>query len=152
MTRVRHTEETISEKYLLQFEISCMKLWHTMCFRENNNGWSKRAYKWACEPYQCFSWCRLIYGDQHSPQGWDLVNVINVFRSEKIALFMVSNSNSTRKRTKNSNSETRWKAEIEGSNRSKGREIELINKSVWRKRKEKMFSTRKWLIHNVEVI
>ena len=30
--------------------------------------------------------------------------------------------------------------------RSKQREIKVINKEVWRKRKEKMFKTRKWLL------
>ena len=28
-----------------------MKIRYAMCFRENNNGGSKRAYKWVCECY-----------------------------------------------------------------------------------------------------
>ena len=44
----------LCKKYLLQYEISCVKTLHTMCFGENNNGRSKRAYKRACECYQCF--------------------------------------------------------------------------------------------------
>ena len=34
---------------------------------------------------------------------------------------------------------------------SKDREIELIGKDIWRKRKEKLFNRRNWLIHNVTV-
>ena len=49
--------KTLCEKYLLKFEISCVETWHAMVFRENNNGGSKRAYKLACECYQCSSWC-----------------------------------------------------------------------------------------------
>ena len=41
---------------------------------------------------------------------------------------------------------------VQGSNRSKDREIELINKEVWGKRKEKMFDKRNLLIPYVKVI
>ena len=34
----------LCDKYLFQFEISSVKTRHAMCFRENNNGGSKRAY------------------------------------------------------------------------------------------------------------
>ena len=54
------------DKCLLQSNISCVKPWHAMCFREN--GASKRAYKLVCKCYYCFSWCKvsLIHGNQHS--------------------------------------------------------------------------------------
>ena len=45
-----------------------------------------------------------------------LLKVINVFRSENLALFIVSSINSTRKNTENRSFETRWKVEIQGSN------------------------------------
>ena len=41
---------------------------------------------------------------------------------------------------------------VHGSNRSNDREIELIKKEIWKKRKEKMFKRRNWMIHNVKVI
>ena len=57
----------LCEKYIMQFEILYVKLWYDMCFRENNDGGSKLAYKWACGRCQCFSWCKLslIHDDQH---------------------------------------------------------------------------------------
>ena len=48
---IRIQWKTLPEKYLLRFEILCVKTWHAMCFRENNNGRSKRA----CKRYRCFS-------------------------------------------------------------------------------------------------
>ena len=107
-----------------------------------------------------FSWCKLnlIHGNQHSL--WILLKVINVLRKEDLALLTVTSIRSIRKSTKNRNSETRWQGNrkfkaVQGSNRSKNREIELINKEkkeVWRKRKEKVFNRRNRLIHNMEVI
>ena len=69
---------TLFGRHLLQFEISCVKTWHAMCFRENNNGGIKPAYKWACECYQCFSWCKLnlIHGDQHTPRYRDYSQIL----------------------------------------------------------------------------
>ena len=40
---------------------------------------------------------------------------------------------------------------LQGIQGSKPREIELINKKVWRKRKEKMFKIRNWLLLHVEL-
>ena len=42
------------------------------CLRENNNGGSKRAYKWAYDVINILSWCKLnlIHGDQHSSGDW----------------------------------------------------------------------------------
>ena len=49
-------------------------------------------------------------------------------------------------------SDRRFKA-AQGSNRSKDREILLINTKVWRNRKEKMvFNKRNWFIQSVKVI
>ena len=39
-----HTRKTLCDKYLFQSEIPCIP-WHTMGFRENNNGGDKRACK-----------------------------------------------------------------------------------------------------------
>ena len=63
--------------------------------------------------------------------------------SENLALFTITSIHNVRKSTKHRNSETRWKVTdrrmtgAQSSNRSKDREIELINKEVWKKRKEK---------------
>ena len=37
------------------------------------------------------------------------------------------------------------------SNRSEKREIELINKEVWRERKQKVLNRINWFTHNVQV-
>ena len=42
MAQFGHTGKMLCKKYLYQPEISCMETWHTTCFRENNNGESKR--------------------------------------------------------------------------------------------------------------
>ena len=44
----------------------------------------------------------------------------------------------------------RFKA-AQGSNRSKDREIELKNKEVWRRKKEKVFNRRNLFKHNAKV-
>ena len=59
------------------------------------------------------------------------------FYNENLALFMVTSIHSNWKTTK---IKTRWKAKIPGLNRSKNREIELINKKS--EGKEKVFNTR----------
>ena len=85
-----------------------------------------------------------------------LQKVITVFQHENLALFMVTSICSIRKSTKhrlwnNMKSDRRFKV-TQGSNKSKDRGIELINKELWRKRKEKVFSRRNWFIHNVKVV
>ena len=53
------TPKKCCDRCLLQFEISCVKTRHAMCFRENNNNRSKRGYKWECECFKYFSICKL---------------------------------------------------------------------------------------------
>ena len=147
MVHFKQAVETLCHKYLLQYKILCMKSWHAMCIRENNNVGSKQAYKWACQCY-CFSWCKLslIHGKEHLPKAGMLQKVITVFHRENLVLFTVNSIHSIQKYTKHINSETRWKVTSEkwllhfykaapGSNSSKDREIELINKKLGKKRK-----------------
>ena len=58
-----HTRETCN-KYLLQYKISCVTPWHSMCSRGNSNSGSRWEY---IECYHCFLWCKLnlIIGSQH---------------------------------------------------------------------------------------
>ena len=56
-----------------------------------------------------------------------------------------------RKSRKSMKGNGRFKA-ARSLNRSKDTQIELTNKEIWRKRKEKSFNRRNWLIHNVKVI
>ena len=60
-----------------------------------------------------------------------LSKVINVFRSENIALFTVTSFQIIRKNRKNRNSETKCEKQLknQGSNRSKNRKIALIIKN-----------------------
>ena len=73
---LRHWK-TLRDKYLFQPEISCVKTWYAMCFRENNNRGSKRA----CKCYQCFSWCKLnlILGKQHLPEDSNFTKSYHCF-------------------------------------------------------------------------
>ena len=51
------TLEQVMWEMFISFQILYVKkIWHA---RENNNGKSKLAYKWVCECYQCFLWCKL---------------------------------------------------------------------------------------------
>ena len=109
--------KTLCDKYLLLFEISCMKTSHAMCFRENNNGGSKRANKWACECYQYFSWC------------WQLLKVSNVFHSKNLALFMVASIHSIWKITKFRNWKLRNK--MKGNRKYKAQTDQKTDKLNW---------------------
>ena len=86
-----------------------------------------------------------------------LLKVINVFHGEDLALFTVTSIHSIWKSTKKTETPKQdgtqggKQQKIQGSNRSKDREMELLNKEVWRKRKGKVFNTRIWLIHNAKV-
>ena len=51
---IRTHWKTLCDKYLFQSEISRVKTWHVMYFRENNYGGSKRAQNWVCKCYQFF--------------------------------------------------------------------------------------------------
>ena len=53
-----HQRNVVTDVYF-NFEISCVKTRHAMCFRENNNNRSKRGYKWECECFKYFSICKL---------------------------------------------------------------------------------------------
>ena len=65
-----------------------------------------------------------------------LMKVSNVFRSENLALFTVTSIYSIWKSTKTETSKQDGRQQkIQGSNRSKDRAIQLINKEIWRKRK-----------------
>ena len=114
------------------------------------------AYKPACECYKCFSWYKLnlLHNEPHAP---DFNKFINVLHGENLALFTVTSFQSLQKSTGNRNSEIRWNprwkaTKNSSSNRSNDRKIEFINKEVYRKKKEKVFITRIWLIHNTKVI
>ena len=82
-------------------KILCVKTLHGICFRGSNNDGSR----WTNKLEWCFSWCKLniIHG---VPQGWDLLIVINIFRSKNVVLFAVITIHCIRKSTKNRNSET----------------------------------------------
>ena len=120
-----------------------------LCFRENNNDGSK----WACKCYQSFSWCKLnlMRGKQIHPKA-------GIFRSKNLVLSTVTSIHNIRKSTKYRNSEKKMKGRCETlckaqmSNRSEKREIELINKEVWRERKQKVLNRINWFTHNVQVI
>ena len=83
------------------------------------------------------------------PMAGSFLNAINVFCSEKLALFTFTSIHSIKKAQKQklwnnkmkvlnrSNRNNRRFKAVHGSNRSKGREIELINREVWRNRKKK---------------
>ena len=100
----------------------------------------------------------LIHSNQHLPQGRDFTRMLLIFLWWKFNLIHAYQHSQHPKKHKNRNSETtrgkvsnrRFKA-VQGSNRSKGTEIEVINKDVWRKRKEKVFNRRNWLIHNAKL-
>ena len=66
MAQFGHTGKMLSDKYLFNSEISCVKASQTMCFRKNNNGGSNREYE-----------------SEH-------VNVINVFSDVDSILHMVT--------------------------------------------------------------
>ena len=71
--------------------------------------------------------CHVLYtaANIHTKAGI-LLKLLNVFRSENLVLFTVTNINSIRKKTETSKQEARQQ-KIQGSS-SKDREIELINK------------------------
>ena len=88
----------LREKCLLQSEILCVKTWHAMCFRENDNVGSK----------------------------WDVM-LSMFFIDVNSILYAVNNIYPT--------TEDSRLCKAQMSNRSKDREIELINKEGWSKRK-----------------
>ena len=45
MAQFEHAGKTLCDKYLFIFGISCVEVWHGICFRENNDGRGKWAYK-----------------------------------------------------------------------------------------------------------
>ena len=142
MAQFGYTVKYLYDKYLFQSAISCVKAWYVMCFRENNNGRSNQQ----------------MYITFMPRQGRNFTKTINVFRSENLALFTVARIYRIRNSKISRNFETRWKVtedsrlQLQGSSRSKDRGIELMSKEVRRKRKEKVFNRRNWLILNVKVI
>ena len=109
-----------------------------MCFRENNNGESKRAYKPASKCYQWFSWYKLnlIHGNQHLPQARLFSKMLSIFFVMKtypysrLPEFTASGKVQKQElRNKKMKGNRRFKA-VQGSNRSKDREIEFLNKEV----------------------
>ena len=66
------------------------------------------------------------------PLAMILLKLTNVFCGENVALFMVTSTQGIQKSTKNRSSETKHgkQRKNQGSNRSKDREIELINREV----------------------
>ena len=83
-----------------------------MCFRENNNGGSK----WACksEHVKAINFFHDVNSlhtvtNIHPKISSRFTKVINVFRSENLALFTVASIHKIQKVKKNGNSETRWK-------------------------------------------
>ena len=90
-----------------------MKALHDMCFRENNNGLSKREYKLkhvnAINVFHDVNSTLYTVTNIAPSQGRDFTKVINVFCSKKSALFMVSSIHRIRKCTKNRNQDARWK-------------------------------------------
>ena len=112
-----------------------------MCFRENNNGGSKRACKSDhVNAVNIFhdvnSILNTITNVGHPKARPGFIKAINIFRSENLALFTVASIHKS-KQFKNINSETGSKLTEnsrmrlqDSSNRSKDREIELINNKV----------------------
>ena len=69
-----------------------------MCFRENNNAGSKRAYKWACKLFHDVN--LTLYTETFTPrQDWEFTS-FSSFRFENIALFTVASIHRIRKCTK----------------------------------------------------
>ena len=68
-----------------------------MCFRENDDGGSKREYKGACE-------CSILY-TAHPMIGISL-KVINVLLSKNLALLTINSIQNILKNIKNRNSDT----------------------------------------------
>ena len=76
-----------------------------------------------------------------------LLKVFNVFRSENLAYsrklaFTASEKVQKTETPKQKGTQDRKQQKTQGSNRSKDREIDLINKKFLRKRKEKVSSAR----------
>ena len=82
-----------------------------MYFRENNNGGSKRAYKSehvnAINLFHDVNSTLYTVTNIHSKARLGFTKVINVFRSENLALFMVASIYIIGKSTKNRKSKTR---------------------------------------------
>ena len=83
---------------------------------------------------------------------------ISIFHDENSVLFSVTSIHSIRKSTKKTETlkqhvtQDGKQQKIQDSNRKKVREIKVIDKEVWKKRKEKVLNTRMRLIHNAKVI
>ena len=141
----------LREKCFLQFEILRVKTWHGTCVKENNNGGRKQAYKRACEFYKNFSWCNFLL------HGRDFTKSYQCFPWWRLSLIHGNQHSQHLKKYKKTETPKQdgtqdgKQQKIQGSNRSKDREMELLNKEVWRKRKGKVFNTRIWLIHNSKV-
>ena len=73
----RHWRSITCQIFILIWNFLC-EIWPGICFRENYNGGSKQAYKWACK---CFSWrnFNLIHGNQHLHQGRDFTKCYQCF-------------------------------------------------------------------------
>ena len=111
-------------------------IWNSV--RENNNGESKRTHKQTCECYQCFSLCKLNL--VHGPQ--DFTESYQCFSSWKLTLIHGNQHSQHPKKKKKTETpkQSGRQQKIQGSNRSKDREIELINKKF--EGKEKVFNTK----------
>ena len=75
VTQFGQTGKMLCEKYLFQSEISCVKVYHAMCFRENNNGGSKRAWIFVkvdiLQPsFLCDFFCRSKYNPLFWPDPY----------------------------------------------------------------------------------
>ena len=84
----------LREKYLFQPEISCVKTWHAMSFKENIMA-EVSGHKRACRYYVFHGVNSIFYTITNVYHKFRiLLNVINVFCGENLALFTVTSIHS----------------------------------------------------------
>ena len=86
------TKEMLCDKYLLQSQISCVKTWHAMYFRENKNSGSEGAY--IVFHYVNSVLCTVT---NINSRAGILLKVATIFRSDNLALFTVTSIRSIQK-------------------------------------------------------
>ena len=152
-------EKHYATNYVLPSKISWVKPLPAMYFRENNNGGSKPAYKQAWNVIIVFHDVSSILYTVSNIHPKAVAKSYHCFPTWKLSLIHGNQDSQNPKKHKTqilrnkmkTDRDLRYKA-AQGSNRSKDRGIELINKESWRKRKEKLFNWRNWFIQNVKLV
>ena len=120
MAQFRYTEGKLRKKCLFQFEISCVKTCHAMCFKGNNNS-GRRLHT---SEDDIFHDGNSIFYTAYAIGGI-LLKVFNVFRGEPA--FAESKQVQKTETPKQDETQNGNQQKIQDSNRSKDRKIELIN-------------------------